>query len=87
MDDHKKRTIKRLKIIEGQVRGLQEMVEKDIYCIDIITQTSAVKRALSGVEDALMENHLGTCVVHQIKGGRTKQVVDEVLAVYRLKRK
>jgi DNA-binding FrmR family transcriptional regulator len=79
--------IRRLKIIEGQVRGLQEMLEKDAYCIDIITQTSAVKQALSSVEDALMENHLGTCVIHQIQKGKEKTAVGEILKVYRLKRK
>lgn len=79
--------LKRLKIIEGQVRGLQEMITNDTYCIDIITQTSAVKQALSGVEDALMENHLGTCVIHQIKKGKETVAIDEILKVYRLKRK
>jgi DNA-binding FrmR family transcriptional regulator len=79
--------IRRLKIIEGQVRGLQDMLEKDKYCIDVITQTSAVKQALSGIEDALMENHLGTCVVDQIHKGKQSVAVDEILKVYRLKRK
>ena len=78
--------IRRLKIIEGQVRGLQEMLKRDVYCIDVITQTSAAKRALSGVEDALMENHLGTCVVHQMKKGKENTAVGEILKVYRLKR-
>jgi len=62
------------------------MIEKDIYCIDIITQTSAIKKALSGVEDALMESHLGTCLVHQIKKGKEKQATAEILKVYQLKR-
>lgn len=79
--------VRRLKIIEGQVRGLQEMLEKDTYCIDVITQTSAVKQALSGIEDALMEQHLGTCVVSQIQKGKQSVAVDEILKVYRLKRK
>lgn len=79
--------IRRLKIIEGQVRGLQEMLEKGTYCIDVITQTSAVKQALSGVEDNLMESHLGTCVVPQMKRGKEKIAVGEILRVYRLKRK
>ncbi len=83
--DHKK-LINRLKIIEGQVRGLQEMVATEAYCIDVITQTSAVKRALSGVEDALMESHLGSCVVGQIKKGRDRKATEEILKVYRLKR-
>lgn len=79
--------IRRLKIIEGQVRGLQEMLEKNTYCIDVITQTSAVKQALSSLEDALMETHLSTCVVSQIQKGKENTAVKEVLKVYRLKRK
>ncbi len=79
--------MRRLKIIEGQVRGLQEMVEKDTYCIDVITQTSAVKQALSGVEDVLMENHLGSCAINQVKKGEENKAKKEILKVYRLKRK
>lgn len=87
MNETKTKLIRRLKIIEGQVRGLQELLAKDTYCIDVITQTSAVKQALSSVEDALMESHLGTCVVDQIKGGKQRVAVDEILKVYQLKRK
>ncbi len=87
MSNNKKKILRRLKIIEGQVRGLQDMVENDKYCIDVITQTSAVKRALSGVEDELMEAHLGSCVVHQIRKGQEKKAVEEILKVYHLKRK
>jgi DNA-binding FrmR family transcriptional regulator len=63
------------------------MVEKGIYCIDIITQTSAVKRALSSIEDVIMENHLNSCVVPQIKEGKGIKATKEILEVYRLKRK
>jgi len=87
MHKDKQKIVRRLKIIEGQVRGLREMVEKDIYCIDVITQTSAVKQALSGVEDVLMEGHLGTCLVHQIQKGQTEKATKEILKVYGLKRK
>ena len=87
MNIQKDKLIKRLKIIEGQVRGLQEMISKNEYCIDVITQTSAVKQALSGVEDVLMQSHLGTCVVHQIQKGKEKKAIDEILKVYQLKRK
>ena len=79
--------IQRLKLIEGQVRGLQKMVDNNVYCIDVITQTSAVKQGLSNVEDLLMENHLGTCVLHQIKSGKTEKAKKEILKVYKLKRK
>ncbi len=87
MNPNKQKLIRRLKIAEGQVRGLQEMLAKDVYCIDIITQTSAVKQALSGIEDVLMENHLSTCVISQIKKGQEKKAICEILKVYRLKRK
>ncbi len=79
--------IRRLKILEGQVRGLQEMVKNDAYCIDIITQTSAVKSGLSKLEDMLLEGHLGHCVVNQVKRGEEEKAVAEILKVYQLKRK
>lgn len=79
--------LRRLKIIEGQVRGLQKMIEDDKYCIDIITQASAVKEAVSGVEDTLLENHLRTHVIHQIKNGKEHQASKEIIKVYKLKRK
>jgi DNA-binding FrmR family transcriptional regulator len=87
MNKEKQKILRRLKIVEGQVRGLQEMLQKDTYCIDIITQTSAVKQALSSVEDSLMEGHLKTCVIDQIQKGKELKVQDEILKVYRLKRK
>lgn len=87
MHTDKQKLIKRLKIIEGQVRGLQDMVDKDKYCVDIITQTSAVKQGLSNVEDILLEGHLGHCVINQIKKGETGKATAEILKVYRLKKK
>ena len=83
----KRKLLRRLKIIEGQVRGIQQMLERDKYCIDVITQTSAVKRALSGIEDAVLENHLDSCAIEQIKKGQTAKAKQEILKVYRLKRK
>jgi len=87
MKYNKQNIVRRLKIIEGQVRGLQDMVDKGKYCVDIITQTSAVKQGLSKIEDVIMENHLGTCVVHQIQKGETAKATKEILKVYGLKRK
>lgn len=86
-DQSKHKLIQRLKIIEGQLRGLQEMIEKDVYCIDVITQTSAVKQGLSNVENLLMENHLSTCVISQITAGQTQKAKAEILKVYKLKKK
>lgn len=86
-DSHKSRIIRRLKLIEGQIRGLQKLIESDTYCIDVITQTSAVKQGLSNVEDLLLENHLGGCILDQVKSGQTKKAKEEILRVYKLKRK
>lgn len=85
--DNQKALGRRLKLIEGQVRGLQKMVEDGKYCVDVITQTSAVKQALSNVEDLLLEHHLSHCVVDQIQKGKKDNATDEILKVYRLKRK
>ena len=76
--------VRRLKIVEGQVRGLQKMIQEGKYCIDIITQASAIKEALSSVEDLILENHLSTHVVHQMKMGKDKQAVSEILKIYKL---
>lgn len=84
---HKQKLIRRLKVIEGQVRGLQDMIDRGTYCIDVITQTSAVRSGLAGVEDVLMEDHLSTCVISQIKKGDEKKAIGEILKVYKLKRK
>lgn len=82
--DIKKQAVTRLKRIEGQVRGLQRMVEKEQYCVDIITQSGAIKEALSGVEAVVLENHLSTHVVSQMKAGKAKRATEEILKVYKL---
>lgn len=87
MHQNNQKLIRRLKIIEGQIRGLQEMISKDAYCIDVITQTSAAKQALSNIENVLLENHLSHCALNQIKSGNEKKAIGEILKVYQLKRK
>lgn len=78
---------RRLKIIEGQIRGLQTMLENGTYCVDLINQASAVKKAISSFENKVLENHLETHVVEQIKSGQHKKAVNEVLKVYKLSKK
>lgn len=85
--DVKRKLGKRLKIIEGQVRGLQKMIVEDAYCIDTITQASAVRQALSAVEDVLLENHLSTHVIEQMKGGSQAKAIREILAVYKVSKR
>ncbi|OGE86501.1 MAG: hypothetical protein A3J48_00040 [Candidatus Doudnabacteria bacterium RIFCSPHIGHO2_02_FULL_46_11] len=83
----KNKAINRLKKIEGQVRGLQKMVESDIYCIDIIHQSLAVKSALSSFEDQILQNHLATHVLHQMKSGKEHNAVKEIVDIYKLSKK
>lgn len=85
--DIKEKVIKRLKIIEGQVRGLQNMVEKEEYCMDILYQTLAIKRSLTGVEQLMLENHLSTHVIHNMKNGKESQAVDEILGLFKMSEK
>ena len=80
----KTRAVRRLHIIQGQLKGLAKMVEEEKYCVDIITQSSAIKEALAGVEDIVLENHLSTHVLQQIKGGKEQKAIAEILKVYRL---
>ncbi|MDD6480717.1 MAG: metal-sensing transcriptional repressor [Lachnospiraceae bacterium] len=86
-EKHKKRTEKeyrdlmnRLKRIEGQVRGLQGMLEKDAYCIDILTQVSAVNAALNSFNKKLLANHIQTCVADNIRQGND-EVIEELVNV------
>jgi DNA-binding FrmR family transcriptional regulator len=67
--DAKASVLKRLQRIEGQVRGLARMVEDDRYCIDIVTQLSAVRAALRGVEEEVLHDHAGHCIEHAIASG------------------
>jgi CsoR family transcriptional regulator, copper-sensing transcriptional repressor len=79
--DIKARNIKRLRRIEGQVRGLQKMVEDDRYCADIMTQVSSVHEALRAVGRELMRNHLKHCATAAIRAGRedADAMYDELL--------
>jgi DNA-binding FrmR family transcriptional regulator len=74
--------VKRLRRIEGQIRGLQRMVEEDRYCADIITQVASVQEALRGVARSLMRNHLHNCANHALSAGSAEEqraMYDELL--------
>ena len=74
----------RLKRIEGQIAGIRRMISEDRYCVDVLTQTSAVVSALRGVEDLVMQNHLQTCVTDAIQGDdetQKREKIDELMAV------
>ncbi len=83
-DAHKANVAARLSRIEGQIRGIRNMVDEDRYCVDILTQTRAVVAALRGVEDLVMESHLGTCVADALKSddpAGQREKVEEVMSV------
>jgi CsoR family transcriptional regulator, copper-sensing transcriptional repressor len=78
---------KRFNRIEGQVRGLSRMVEEDRYCIDIVTQISAVRAALRRAEEEILRNHVGHCVEHAINSGDKEDQrakVTEIIQLLRL---
>lgn len=68
----------RLNRVEGQVRGIKGMVEKDVYCTDILTQVAAAKAALDGFAKVLLSNHIKTCVTQDIRDGK-EETVDRLL--------
>ena len=80
----KKKAIRRLQILEGQIRGLQKMVREEKYCIDILHQSLAVKEGLSGVENLILGNHLETHAVEQMKNGQSRKAIKEILSIYKL---
>lgn len=77
----------RLKKIVGQIKGVEKMIEDDVYCIDIITQTSAIKNAISSIEDMMLESHLQHCLHNDSNKNRLKEMQEEIIKVYKLKRK
>ena len=83
----KKKVIRRLKIITGQIRGLERMVEREEYCVNIIYQSQAIKEALAGIEDLILENHLSTHVIEQITSGDKNKAIKEILSIYKLSKK
>lgn len=88
MQKHTKaKAIRRLKRIGGQIRGLERMVEREKYCIDILHQSLAVKEALSSFEDFILGAHLATHVVEQIKAGKKSKAAKEILSIYKLSKR
>lgn len=77
-ESEKKALLNRLKRIEGQIRGLEKMVEDNAYCIDILTQAQAANAALSAFEKELLASHIKTCLVTDIKEGKD-ETVDELI--------
>ena len=85
-----KNTLRRLKTIEGHLRGVIRMVEEDAYCIDVIRQIQAVDAALNKVSTQILENHLNSCVINAIKGddpNEREKVIKEITEVFEMSAK
>ncbi|MBI5839581.1 MAG: metal-sensitive transcriptional regulator [Chloroflexi bacterium] len=83
-------TLRRLKTIEGHLRGVIRMVEEDAYCIDVIRQIQAVEAALNKVSSQILESHLNSCVITAIKGDDPKErerVLKEITEVFEMSTK
>ncbi|WP_243649550.1 metal-sensitive transcriptional regulator [Baia soyae] len=78
-DEMKKNMISRLNRIEGQIRGVKGMIERDTYCDDVLNQVAAIQAALNSVGTLLLEGHMRSCVMERIQAG-DDAVVDELLA-------
>ena len=76
--------LKRLSYIEGHLSGVRRMVEDDKYCVDILKQTFAVRRAIQKLESRLLQGHLHSCVIEGVKDGREDQILDELVELYSL---
>lgn len=86
IDDIKKRSLHRARILQGQLRGIEKMIENDEYCVDIITQSLAVQKSLRSLNKLLVENHLRTHVSDMFEAGgdEREKAMAELLAVYEL---
>ena len=81
-DEIKKKLNKRLKTIEGQIRGVEKMIDEDKYCNDILIQLLAINKSIKSVSNEIFRNHLSTCVVRGIKND-DPEIIDEVMELIR----
>lgn len=79
-EEEKRKLLNRLKRIEGQVRGLQAMIERDAYCYDILTQSAAVNAAMNAFNKEILAHHIEGCVARDIREGKD-EVIDELVTI------
>jgi len=80
----KQDVLKRLNYIDGHLNGIRKMIEEDKYCVDILRQTYAVRKAIEKLEALILENHLHTCVPEGISAGNEKAIIEELVQLYNL---
>ncbi len=74
--------LKRLAYIEGHLQGVRKMVEEDRYCVDILKQMHAIRKAIEKLEALLLDGHLQTCVIDGIEKGKAEQIISELRSLY-----
>ncbi len=84
MKADKQDVLKRLNYIEGHLGGIRKMIEEDKYCVDILHQTHAVRKAIEKLEALLVESHLHNCVPENIANGNVDAVIDELVQLYNI---
>lgn len=84
LSDAKRDALKRLAYIDGHLSGIRRMVEEDKYCVDVLKQTFAVRRAIQKLESVMLEGHLHSCVIDGVKEGHEDQVLGELMELYAL---
>jgi len=80
----KEEALKRLNYVDGHLAGIRRMVEEDKYCVDVLKQTYAVRRAIQKIEALILEGHLNTHVLEGVRDGREQEVLAELLELYNL---
>lgn len=83
--NNKERLLHRMKIIQGHLKKVMMMIEDDAYCIDIVHQSLALQKALKQIDILIMEEHLQTCAVDQIKQGKKDKTIEELISIYKYK--
>jgi CsoR family transcriptional regulator, copper-sensing transcriptional repressor len=83
-EERQRDALKRLSYIKGHLDGIQRMIEEDKYCVDILRQTYAVRKALEKLEAVVLEGHLRTCVPEGIKGDHEDAVIQELMQLYNI---
>ena len=84
MQQNRDDALRRLAYIEGHLRGIRKMIEDDTYCVDVMKQTYAVRRAIDKLDELLLKGHLSHCVPEGMAEGRTEQVVAELEELFSL---
>jgi len=80
--DHKSKALHRVKVIIGHLTAIQHMIEDEKYCVDIVHQSRAVQNALKKLDSVIMEDHLKTCVIDQIKNNEEERTIEELMQLF-----